>query len=48
MPASLAYWPRRDWALIAYDDVSMVLARRAAFPRETVERMECKEKVPDG
>lgn len=33
MPASLAYWPRREWALIAYDEVSMVFARRAAFGR---------------
>lgn len=31
MEASLAYWPPRDWALIARDDVAMVFARRAAF-----------------
>lgn len=48
MPASLAYWPRRDWALIEYDDVSMVFARRAAFPRGLVEGLELKGKVPDG
>lgn len=31
MPASLAYWPRDRWALIAYDEAGMVFARRAAF-----------------
>jgi hypothetical protein len=32
MDASLAYWPRAQWALIAKDDAAMVFARRAAFP----------------
>jgi len=32
MDASLAYWPRSLWALIAADDAAMVFARRAAFP----------------
>lgn len=40
MPASLAFWPQREWALIAYDDVAMVFARRAAFP--DVQRWELK------
>jgi hypothetical protein len=31
MPASLAYWPRSEWALIGYDEAGMVFARRAAF-----------------
>lgn len=31
MPASLAYWPEREWALIGYDEVALVYARRAAF-----------------
>jgi hypothetical protein len=31
MDASLAYWPRSQWALIAQDDAAMVFARRAAF-----------------
>jgi len=40
IPASNAYWPPREWALIARDDVSMVFARRAAFPPEAVARWE--------
>jgi hypothetical protein len=48
MPASLAYWPRRDWALIAYDGAGMVFARRAAFPNEVLERWELRGVVPDG
>jgi hypothetical protein len=46
-PASLAYWPRREWALISYDDVAMVFARRAAFGAETIGRLEVKAVVPD-
>lgn len=45
MPASLAYWPRKDWALIAYDDVAMVYARRAAFPAEAIARLEIRRVV---
>jgi len=40
VPASLAYWPPNEWALIAKDDVSAVFARRAAFPREEIARWE--------
>jgi hypothetical protein len=40
MPASLAYWPRKEWALIAYDSAGMVFARRAAFPPGVVKRLE--------
>jgi len=40
MDASLAYWPRREWALIGYDEVSMVFAKRSAFPREVLQRWE--------
>jgi hypothetical protein len=47
MPASLAYWPRRDWALIGYDGVAMVFARRAAYPREVIDRLEVRGVVPD-
>ncbi|HET7433465.1 MAG TPA: hypothetical protein VFN10_01995 [Thermoanaerobaculia bacterium] len=47
MPASLAYWPRRDWALIGYDDVGMVFARRAAFEPELIAKLEKKGVVPD-
>jgi hypothetical protein len=47
MASSLAYWPRSQWALIAYDDAAMVFARRAAFPAETIDRWEIKGVVPD-
>ena len=40
MPAWQAYWPRRDWALIARDDAAMVFARRAAFSAEELKRWE--------
>lgn len=40
MPASLAYWPRNEWALIAYDSAGMVFARRAAFPPEVISKYE--------
>lgn len=47
IPASLVYWPRREWALIGFDRVGMVFARRAAFPVETIARWELKGVVPD-
>ena len=47
MPASLAYWPRKQWALIAYDDAAMVFVRRAAFAAVDVDRLEVKGVVPD-
>jgi hypothetical protein len=47
MPASLAYWPRRDWALIAFDDAAMVFARRKAFAAGEIERWEIRGVVPD-
>ena len=40
VPASLAYWPPNEWALIAKDDVSTVFARRAAFPAVEIARWE--------
>lgn len=46
MDASLAYWPRTQWALIAEDDAAMVFARRAAFPG--VERWELSSRVRAG
>jgi len=48
LPASLAYFPRGQWALIAYDRAAMVFIRRAAFPPADVERWELKGVVPDG
>jgi hypothetical protein len=47
MPASLAYWPRKEWALIGYDDVAMVFARRAAFAPGVISGLEVKGVVPD-
>ena len=47
MASSLAYWPRAQWALIAYDDAAMVFARRAAFPAEVIGRWEMRGVVPD-
>jgi hypothetical protein len=45
--ASQAYWPPREWALIAYDATGMVFARRAAFPPQAIERWELKGVVPE-
>lgn len=42
MDASLAFWPRRDWALIAADEAGLVFARRAAFPKEVLEKLEIR------
>jgi len=47
VPASLAYWPRRDWALVAYDRAAMVFARRAAFPASEIAKWEIRGVVPD-
>lgn len=47
MPASLAYWPRREWALIGYDDVSMVFARKSAFAADVIGKWEVRGVVPD-
>lgn len=47
MPASLAYWPRQEWALIAWDEAGMVFARREAWPRETLEGWEIGGVIPD-
>jgi hypothetical protein len=46
-PASLAYWPRDEWALIAFDDAAMVFARRAAFAAGAMEKWELRGVVPD-
>jgi hypothetical protein len=47
LPASLVYWPRAEWALIGYDDVGMVFARRAAFPPAVLQKCEIAGVVPD-
>jgi hypothetical protein len=48
MPSSLVYFPRNQWALIAFDDAAMVFARRAAYPRDVIARLEYPLLVPDG
>ena len=47
VPASLAYFPRQQWALVAFDDAAMVFVRRAAFAADDVNRLELKGVVPD-
>jgi len=46
-PSSLVYWPRDRWALIGYDDVGMVFARRSAFAPEVLQRWEIRGVLPD-
>ncbi|HEX8254290.1 MAG TPA: hypothetical protein VF846_14190 [Thermoanaerobaculia bacterium] len=40
LPASLVYWPPREWALIASEEAGMAFARRAAFPAEVIAKWE--------
>ena len=47
MPASLAYYPRNRWALIAWDEAGMVFARRAAFDAQELARWEIRGVTPD-
>lgn len=47
LPASLVRYRRRDWALIAFDDVAMVFARRDKFPPQLIDRIEYRFLVPD-
>jgi hypothetical protein len=47
MPASLAYFPRQQWALVAYDEAGMVFARRAAFTQAQLSQWEIAGVVPD-
>ncbi|MGZ8853926.1 MAG: hypothetical protein ACXW2X_11085 [Thermoanaerobaculia bacterium] len=47
VPASLAYFPRQQWALIAFDDAAMVLVRRTAFAAADIQRWEWKGVTPD-
>ncbi len=47
LPASLVRYRRRDWALIAFDDVAMVFARRDKFPPAQLDRIEYRWLVPD-
>jgi len=47
MPASAVFFPRESWALIGFDDVAMVFARRAAFDQGRLARLEYQTLVPD-
>jgi hypothetical protein len=48
MPASLIYFPRQQWALVGFDDVAMVFARRDAYDPGMIEDLEFRMLVPDG
>ena len=48
VPASTVYYPREEWALIGFDEVSMLFARRDAHPPEIIARLELRSIVPDG
>jgi hypothetical protein len=47
VPASLAYFPRDRWALIAFDDVAMIFAKRSAHPEPVIRRLEYRLLIPD-
>ena len=47
LPPSQVRYPRRDWALIGFDQVAMVFARRAAFPPEVLAKFEIGGPAPD-
>jgi len=47
MPASLAYYPRSEWALVGFDDVAMLFARRRAFDPALLAAREYRLLVPD-
>lgn len=46
-PASTVYYPRDEWALIGFDDASMLFARRDAHPPGLLRRLELGAIVPD-
>ncbi|MEO8035084.1 MAG: hypothetical protein ABI837_11685, partial [Acidobacteriota bacterium] len=46
-PASSVYFPRREWALIGYDRVAMVFARRDAYSAVELTPFEIRGIVPD-
>lgn len=47
VPASLVYFPREKWALVAFDDVGLVFARRDAHDAALLAREEYRALVPD-
>lgn len=44
---SLVFFPRRNWALIGFDDVAMVFARRSSFAPEALREVEYRLIRPD-
>jgi hypothetical protein len=48
VPSSLVYFPRDKWALVAFDDVGLVFARRDAHDPALIAREEYRTLVPDG
>lgn len=46
-PVSRVYFPRREWALIAFDDVAMVFVRRSVWPATLLKRIEYRVLLPD-
>jgi hypothetical protein len=46
-PSSQIYFPRKQWALVAFDEVGMVFARRSRFRPEVLAGLEYRVLVPD-
>ena len=47
LPPSLVRYRRRDWALVSFDDATMIFARRSAFPQDLIDKIEYRYIVPD-
>ncbi|HVT44175.1 MAG TPA: hypothetical protein VMT00_07285 [Thermoanaerobaculia bacterium] len=47
LPASLVYFPRSAWALVAFDDLAMVFARRSEHDPQLLREIEYRHLVPD-
>ncbi|MFN2238047.1 MAG: hypothetical protein ABR524_01520, partial [Thermoanaerobaculia bacterium] len=47
VPPVQAYFPRTRWALIGFDDVAMVFARRDAWDARTLEGLEYRHLAPE-
>lgn len=47
VPPVQAYFPRNRWALIGFDDVAMVFARRDAWDARTLEGLEYRHLAPE-
>lgn len=47
LPKSIAYFPREEWALIAFDDVAMVFARRSHADPALLAQLEYRVLLPE-